>query len=200
MYVIISALAIMLLINSCATLDVSGAGSPQAQVMAAAQGDETMYVACQKLPLHERASGYASTLQVLAFGEHLTVVDVTDFYQINLNEKQAKEEQQLPTWAKVNYAGQQGFVAARCLVTQDMLAGQSLEAARKRMNATSAGEAGRGFSEYEEGDLVAMQGAKGKAVGGKANYKVLDSAFAERQVANPQQAYSRFRQLGQLGQ
>ncbi len=182
-------------LTACAALNPSGTGTTQSQAMAAAERQGSMYVACQVLPLHRQASGYAETLTVLKFGNEVTVLEVSDLYRLE------EGGDELPTWARVKAksSGQTGYVAARCLVNQAMLPSQAPDAAREGANTEGADEAGRGFSDYEEGDLFAMQGAHGQAVAGDANYPAIDGYLQQQQVSDPGSAYRDFRRTGGLG-
>ena len=188
-------LMFVLSLSACTALDPGGTGTTQSQAMAAAERQGSMYVACQFLPLHRQASGYAETLAVLKFGAEVTVLGVSNLYRLE------DGGTELPTWARVKTksSGQSGYIAARCLVEQDMLPSQAPDAAREGANTEGADEAGRGFSEYEEGDLFAMQGARGQAVVGEANYPAIDGYLQQQQVSDPASAYRDFRRAGGLG-
>ena len=88
----------------------------------------------------------------------------------------------------------------RCLVTKEVFKRQAPESALKKATVADLKGGGRGFSEEEEGDLVAMRGAGGEAKGGKANYERLDKLLKKAPEYNPQPVLEEFRRNGQLGE
>ena len=88
----------------------------------------------------------------------------------------------------------------RCLVTKEVFKRQAPEAALKNATVADLKGGSRGFTEEEEGDLVAMRGAGGEAKGGKAKYERLDKLLKKAPEYNPQPVLEEFRRNGQLGE
>jgi hypothetical protein len=75
-----------------------------------------------------------------------------------------------------------------------------MEVAEKKVAAVITTKARRNFSEDEDGDLRAMRGAAGKAVGGKANFAAIDKLIDAAQGRLDPAAQKIFRQAGHLGE
>ena len=75
-----------------------------------------------------------------------------------------------------------------------------MEIAEKKVAAVITTKAKRNFSEEEDGDLRAMRGAAGKAVGGKANFAAIDQLISDAQGRINPATERVFRQSGHLGE
>tara|TARA_B100000925_G_C21562961_1_gene284436 strand:- start:151 stop:399 length:249 start_codon:yes stop_codon:yes gene_type:complete len=77
---------------------------------------------------------------------------------------------------------------------------QTPEKVKQRVNALSAGQAKRNFSEDEKGDMTAMRGVAGKAKGAQANYEKVDKLIEENQKNLDIENFEVFRKNGRLGE
>ena len=134
------------------------------------------------------------------YEEDEAVADGTDDGMFRPETEKPPEYEEIPTWANIEVKGQTGFVPLRCLVTQAVFKRQAPESALKKATMADLKGGSRGFSEEEEGDLVAMRGAGGEAKGGKANYERLDKLLKKAPEYNPQPVLLEFRKNGQLGE
>lgn len=138
----------------------------------------TVYNACLNLPLFESPDRDARVLGLMKFGDSANVASVHGKYELPDSDpaSEAAQRARLPdrneedllnsnlfrriSWA--NLSGK-GYASASCLVKQEFFAKQRPALAQAKIAQLSSGAGKRGFSEEEEGDLVAMQGAAGKA-------------------------------------
>jgi hypothetical protein len=75
-----------------------------------------------------------------------------------------------------------------------------MEIAENKVAAVVTTKAKRNFSEDEDGDLRAMRGAAGRAVGGKANFAAIDQLINDAQGRINPATERAFRQSGYLGE
>jgi len=150
----------------------SGTGTGQRTVMDAVQTQETVYNACQDLPIHQAPSGYSRRTGSLPFGHPIRVANLAGFYTPH------GESDRLPSWAQIVSTQGNGFVAARCVVEADVLADQK-EAAARAERETGLMAGGRGFSDSDdESDLIAARGAAGSAaLAASAAYQKIDTVI-----------------------
>ena len=138
----------------------------------------TVYSACLNLPLFESPDRDARVLGLMKFGDSANVGSVHGKYELPDSDpaSEAAQRARLPDrneedllnsnlFRKISWAGLsgKGYANASCLVKQEMFAKQQPALAQAKIAQLSSGAGKRGFSEEEEGDLVAMQGAAGKA-------------------------------------
>ena len=102
-----------------------------------------------------------------------------------------------PAWAKI---GSKKYVPTSCLVGAALFKDQVMEIAEKKVAAVITTKAKRNFSEEEDGDLRAMRGAAGKAVGGKANFAAIDQLISDAQGRINPATERVFRKSGHLGE
>ena len=192
---------------------------PVNQSNAETEREKSLIMACKYLPLHAEVSGFSQPTALVGFG---TPVQVTSFEKCikvliiqaddeadsaadgtddgEFHPEKPPEYEEVPTWANIEVKGQTGYVPIRCLVTKEVFKRQAPEAALKNATVADLKGGSRGFSEEEEGDLVAMRGAGGEAKGGKANYERLDKLLKKAPEYNPQPVLEEFRRNGQLGE
>jgi len=175
----------MSLASGCASV-----GKPKADI------GQQLFVACNGLSLHQKPSGYSAVKRDLLFSQKVDVMDLAGFYQTSTK----GSDEAVAAWAKVKVAGDIGFVSTRCLVSQKLLKKQDANRAKLKANQQNTNSAGRGFSDDEEGDLVAMGGAAGKAKSGKADYKKIDKALKHSMQGNSSESLKNFRKKGALGE
>jgi hypothetical protein len=176
--------------------------------------EKALINACKVLPLHSELSGFSSPKALIGFGADIKVTSFEKFIKILIVQEEcdeyeqtcdedtekAPEYEEIPTWANIEVLDQTGFVPLRCLVTKDVFKRQAPAAALKKATVAELKGGSRGFSEEEDGDLVAMRGAGGKAKGGKANYEMLDKILKQAPEYNPQPVLLEFRKTGLLGE
>jgi len=192
---------------------------PVNQSNAETEREKSLIMACKHLPLHSEVSGYSKPTALIGFGTPVQVTSFEKFIKVLIvqtddeaddiadgtddemfHPEKPPEYEEIPTWANIEVKGQTGHVPVRCLVTKEVFKRQAPESALKKATVADLKGGGRGFSEEEEGDLVAMRGAGGEAKGGKANYERLDKLLKKAPEYNPQPVLEEFRRNGQLGE
>ena len=192
---------------------------PVNQSNAETEREKSLIMACKYLPLHSEVSGYSQPTALVGFGTPVQVTSFEKFIKVLIvqdddeadsiadgtddgmfHPEKPPEYEEIPTWANIEVKGQTGYVPIRCLVTKEVFKRQAPESALKKATVADLKGGSRGFSEEEEGDLVAMRGAGGEAKGGKANYERLDKLLKKAPEYNPQPALEEFRRSGQLGE
>ena len=138
----------------------------------------TIYNVCMRLPLFESPDRDAAVIGVLDYGESAHVASVHGRYELPDSDpsSEASQRARLPDrneddmlletlFRKVRWAGLtgKGYASASCLVKQELFPKQQPGLAQEKVAKLNSGAGKRGFSEEEEGDLVAMRGAAGKA-------------------------------------
>ena len=192
---------------------------PVNQSNAETEREKSLIMACKYLPLHSEVSGYSQPTALVGFGTPVQVTSFEKFIKVLIiqpddeadsaadgtddgmfHPEKPPEYEEIPTWANIEVKGQTGHVPVRCLVTKEVFKRQAPESALKKATVADLKGGSRGFSEEEEGDLVAMRGAGGEAKGGKANYERLDKLLKKAPEYNPQPVLEEFRRSGQLGE
>ncbi len=180
--------------------------------------EKSLIMACKHLPLHPDTSGYSQPNALIGFGTPVQVKSFEKFIKVLIvespeddenfdvtdgpivTEEKPPEYEEIPTWANIEVKGKTGYAPLNCLVTKEVFKRQAPAEALKKATVAELKGASRGFSEEEEGDLVAMRGAGGKVKGGKANYEKLDKLLKKAPEYNPQPVLEEFRRNGQLGE
>ena len=191
--------------------------------------NEDLYTACRNIPLQSDSSAVSKVLLVIPFGTTVKVLKFYDYYELPKSaqkndqapeddpasmgsggedigghgattEEEKKEPTKVPAWAKVQAGDKTGFISFRCLVDKDVLEKQDPTKALRKAQKQDVLRAGKGFSEQEDGDLVAMKGAVGKAKAGDANYKAIDEILSQPTEYNRKDVYKNFRKEGNLGE
>ncbi len=192
---------------------------PVNQSNAETEREKSLIMACKYLPLHTEVSGFSQPTALVGFGTPVQVTSFEKFVKVLIvqtddevdgiadgtddgmfHPEKPPEYEEIPTWANIEVKGQTGYVPIRCLVTKEVFKRQAPESALKKATVADLKGGSRGFSEEEEGDLVAMRGAGGEAKGGKANYERLDKLLKKAPEYNPQPVLEEFRRSGQLGE
>ena len=181
-------------------------------------GQQT-YVACKTVPVHGAPTAFSPMNGSKAFGDVVTISELAGLFTLpdsdydsrkKLEQANARARKQgqtqktiteadytRPTWAKI---GNKQYVPASCLVGAALFKEQNMETAEKKVAAVITTKAKRNFSEEESGDLRAMRGAAGKAVGGKANFVAIDQLIDDAQGRVDPATQRAFRQAGHLGE
>lgn len=140
---------------------------------------QTWIVACQKLPLHSRPSGYSSTRGALDYRTHVEILSLQGKYELpesqqdkNINNSESDSlmgggDKEYFAWAEVAAQNGSGFVPLSCLVNGSLIDGpyeNPADLVKQRFSLASesgapeAAVSSRGFSKKEKGDKVAMRG------------------------------------------
>ena len=177
------------------------------------------HIACKTAPIYSAPTAFSSMNGSETFGNIVTVTKLVDVFTLPDSDYQsrkkleqanarARKQGQMPkpiteadftrpTWAKIDL---KKYVPASCLVGTILFQEQVMEVAEKKVAAVITTKARRNFSEDEDGDLRAMRGAAGKAVGGKANFAAIDKLIDAAQGRLDPAAQKIFRQAGHLGE
>jgi len=152
---------------------------------------QTVYLACNEHPLHMQASGFVEYSRVLQFGEKVTISPFDDLTTMEVR----------AIWTKVVVGkSETGYLLSKCLVSEKLFHQQSpLKAQLKAKQESSIAKISKGFSEDEDGGLVAMGGAVGKASSGKANYPKIDKILTESESYDHRKPLKSFMAEGDLG-
>lgn len=177
------------------------------------------YIACKKLSVYSAPTAFSPMSGSKAFGDVVMITKLTGMFALPDSDYQSRKKLEQasararkqgqtpqtitkadytrPTWAQI---GTKQYVPASCLVGAALFQEQVMETAEKKVAAVITTKATRNFSEEEDGDLRAMRGAAGKAVGGKANFAAIDQLIADAQGRLNPAAQQAFRQAGHLGE
>ena len=179
---------------------------------------QTVFVACEKTPIHSRPTGLSSVVGESKFGEKHTVAKLealfelpnSDFsskrqleneYEMNKDtpgyEPVTKKQYTRAAWIGI---GDGRFLSGSCLVSKSLFGSQTIEKSKEKLKKLNIAKGKRGFSEDESGDLRAMRGAAGKAKAGRANYKVADEHITASQGEFDLGTLESFRREGKLGE
>ena len=138
----------------------------------------TVYNVCMRLPVLEAPDRDAAMIGVMRYGDSAHVASVHGRYELPDSDpsSEASQRARLPDrneddllletlFRRVSWAGLtgKGYASASCLVKQELFPKQQPGLAQEKVATLNSGAGKRGFSEEEEGDLVAMRGAAGKA-------------------------------------
>ncbi len=206
----------LLSITSIGAILVSG---PPAAAFEKLKEGQTAFIACRTVNLHTNPSALSPIKAVLSFGDKVTVQQLANIFElpdsdyhslVKLKEANARAQKQGKTpidiqktdhtraaWIKI---GTQKFLPASCVVGEKLFDQQTLKIAQEKVVAIITKKAKRNFSEEEDGDLRAMRGAAGKAVGGKADFATIDKLISDAQGKIDVAIQRAFRKAGRLGE
>ncbi|MHC8864647.1 M48 family metallopeptidase [Arenicellales bacterium IMCC57338] len=174
----------------------------------------TVFNACEQLPVFAAPSVESEVVGTLKFGESATVSSVHGKYQLPDSDPSSEASQRkrlgqnadglLPgLFNRVEWAGlgARGYASANCLLTQDKFVGQNPAVAERKISQLlSARRARAGFSEEEEGDMTAMSGAAGKRKKSKPDQAAADSYLSSSLATFSLDNEIEFRRNGGLGE
>ena len=180
---------------------------------------ETVRVACLKLNVYSMPTAFSEITSKKKFGSSLKIMELLSIFELpNSDYSSRKKLEQAAFRAKkrgksVNpitkkdytraswvLVGTGEYVQASCLVNENLFEEQTEELAEAKVIAVITQKAKRNFSEEEEGDLRAMKGVAGKALGGKADFELIDEIIAKTQGKIDLQYLKQFRKEGNLGE
>ena len=206
----------VLSVTSIGTILVS---SPPAVAFEKLAKGQNAFIACKTVNAHTNPSTLSPISAVLNFGDKVTVRQLANIFELpdsdyqsraklkEANDRARKQGKTPKAIQKTDYTraawikiGTQKFLPASCLVGKKLFNEQTLEIAKEKVIAVITKKAKRNFSEEEEGDLRAMRGAAGKAVGGKADFATIDKLIANAQGQVDSNVQKAFREAGRLGE
>ena len=177
------------------------------------------HIACKNVSVYSAPTAFSPMSGGKVFGDVVIITKLTGMFTLPDSDYQSRKKLEQasararkqgqtpqtitkadytrPTWAQI---GTQQYVPASCLVGAALFKEQVMETAEKKVAAVITTKAKRNFSEEEDGDLRAMRGAAGEAVGGKANFAAIDQLIADAQGRLNPTAQQAFRQAGHLGE
>jgi hypothetical protein len=177
------------------------------------------HIACKTAPIYSTPSAFSPMTGSQAFGNIVKVTKLVDIFTLPDSDYQSRKKLEQasararkqgqtpkpitkadytrPAWAQI---GTEKYVPTSCLVGAALFKDQVIEIAEKKVAAVVTTKAKRNFSEDEDGDLRAMRGAAGRAVGGKANFAAIDRLISEAQGRIDPASQRAFRQSGHLGE
>ena len=180
---------------------------------------DTVFVACQNIFVHEKPSIFSAKIKTLKFGDRLNVIGLTKLFTLPASDASSREtlereekddaEQEdreiRPVSAELYTRASwlqftNGYSPASCFVTKQLMKTQTIEKVKQKVNALSAKQAKRNFSEDEKGDMTAMRGVAGKAKGAQADYVKVDKLIEENQQKLDSEIFQAFRRNGRLGE
>ena len=194
-------------------------GGPPTAAFEKLKKGQTAFIACKTVNVHTNPSALSPIKAIQRFGDKITVQQLANIFElpdsdyqslVKLKEANARAQKQGKTpaaiqkidhtraaWIKI---GTQKFLPASCLVGKKLFDEQTLETAQEKVVAVITKKAKRNFSEEEDGDLRAMRGAAGKAVGGKADFVTIDKLISNAQGKIDPGVQKAFREAGRLGE
>ena len=177
------------------------------------------HIACKTTPVYSAPTVFSPMTGSKTFGDIVKITKLAAIFTLPESDYQsrkkleqanarARKQGQTPktiteadytrsAWAKIS---NKEYVPTSCLVGTALFKDQVIEIAEKKVAAVVTTKAKRNFSEDEDGDLRAMRGAAGKAVGGKANFAAIDQLISDAQGRINPAAERVFRQSGHLGE
>lgn len=180
---------------------------------------DTVFVACKNIFVHKKPSVFSAKIKTLKFGDRLNVIGLTKLFTLPASDASSKEtlereeeddaEQEdreiRPVSAELYTRASwlqftNGYSPASCFVTKQLMKTQTIEKVKQKVNALSAKQAKRNFSEDEKGDMTAMRGVAGKAKGAQADYVKVDELIGENQQKLDSGIFQAFRRNGRLGE
>ncbi len=170
---------------------------------AAPQG-EVRHVAVKSLPVKRAPFALSTTVAPLRYGTVVTLVDdsqpAAGQNEGKKGKKNKKQENRPPKatgpWVKVITGNIEGYVPAASLLTPEMFNAQSPEGAATEADA----EAGKGFSESEDPEVMAAKGALGAMSGSGSDTGTLDDLIKRQPVGDVTERNREFRREGKLGE
>ena len=180
---------------------------------------QDVFVACTEVHAHEAMSKFSPILRKLDFGQKIKIIELLGKFYLpdsdysskqklqeaynravkqNLEAKQVSEaDYSRHTWAKIQDGS---FVPTSCLVGEKLFLEQTVDLAEKKVANIITMKAKRNFSDDEQGDMRAMRGAAGKALGGSANFEMLDLIIEDSYNRSNNISFRDFRKSGHLGE
>ena len=180
---------------------------------------QDVFVACTDVHAHETMSKFSPILRKLDFGQRIKIIELLGKFYLPGSDYSSKQKLQEAynravkqnleakavteadyyrhTWAKIQDGS---FVPTSCLVGEKLFSEQTEDLAEKKVANIITMKAKRNFSDDEQGDMRAMRGAAGKAVGGSANFEMLNLIIEDNFNRVDSVTSREFRKSGHLGE
>ena len=179
----------------------------------------TVFNACKSIPVLSAPNPDSQVVGQLSFGESVKVRSHEGVYELPDSDAQSLARQKKrsssgrnedggkeinpnsykrPAWIGI---GNNKFVIAACLVDADLIKKQNVEQAEAKIaSIKGSSKAKKGFTEEEEGDVVVMKGAAGKAKSGKPQIGSMNDYLAGLFAVDTRAQLEGFRKEGKLGE
>ena len=179
----------------------------------------TVFNACKSIPVLSAPNPDSQVVGQMSFRESVKVRSHEGVYELPDSDAQSLARQKKrsssrndedggkeinpnsykrPAWIGI---GNNKFVIAACLVDGDLIKKQNVEQAEAKIaSIKDSSKAKKGFTEEEEGDVVVMKGAAGKAKKGVAQTGSIDDYLAGLSVVDTKGQLGSFRKEGKLGE
>mgnify|MGYP001239910276 CR=1 FL=1 len=180
---------------------------------------QDVFVACTEVQAHEAMSKFSPILRELDFGQRIKIIELLGKFYLPDSDYSSKQKLQEAykravnqnleakavteadysrhIWAKIQDGS---FVPTSCLVGEKLFLEQTVDLAEKKVANIITMRAKRNFSDDEQGDMRAMRGVAGKALGGSANFKMLDLIIEDSYDRLNNISFREFRKSGHLGE
>ena len=178
----------------------------------------TVFNACKSIPVLSAPNPDSQVVGHLSFGESVKVRSYEGVYELPDSDAQSLARQKKrsssrndedggkeinpnsykrPAWIGI---GNNKFVIAACLVDANLMKKQNPEQAKARLASLKGVKVKKGFTEEEEGDVVVMKGAAGKAKKGVAQTGSIDDYLTGLSAVDTRGQLGSFREEGRLGE
>ena len=179
----------------------------------------SVFNACKSIPVLSAPNPDSQVVGQLSFGESVKVRSHEGIYELPDSDAQSLARQKKrsssrndedggkeikphtykrPAWIGI---GNNKFVIAACLVDGDLIKKQDPEQSMAKIaSIDGSSKAKKGFTEEEEGDVVAMKGAAGKAISGKPQIGSMNDYLAGLFAVDTRAQLEGFRKEGKLGE
>ena len=178
----------------------------------------TVFNACKSIPVLSAPNPDSQVVGQLSFGESVKVRSHEGVYELPDSDAQSLARQKKrsssrndedggkeinpnsykrPAWIGI---GNNKFVIAACLVDADLIKKQDPEQSKAKLASIDSSKAKKGFTDDEEGDVVVMKGAAGKAITGKPQIGTMNDYLADLFAVDTRSQLDGFRKEGKLGE
>lgn len=176
----------------------------------------TVFNACNQLAVLGTPADYRSIIRKLKFGTSIQVTGLFGVYELpatdfdsKINAQRRAEQddevrgalpidpREYTRYTCLVLNGNE-FVPANCFVDEALFKQQNKVRSLEKVMAIAFRAGKKGFSEEEDGDLKALKGATGAAIGGKANYPAIDEHLSKRVEMLGSDALKQFMDAGGL--
>ena len=178
----------------------------------------SVFNACKSIPVLSAPNPDSQVVGHLSFGESVKVRSHEGVYELPDSDAQSLARQKKrsssrndedggkeinpnsykrPAWIGI---GNNKFVIAACLVDADLIKKQDPEQSKAKLASIDSSKAKKGFTDDEEGDVVVMKGAAGKAKSGKPQIGSMNDYLAGLFAVDTRAQLEGFRKEGKLGE
>ena len=178
----------------------------------------TVFNACKSIPVLSAPNPDSQVVGQMSFRESVKVRSHEGVYELPDSDAQSLARQKKrsssrndedggkeinpnsykrPAWIGI---GNNKFVIATCLVDADLIKKQDPEQSKAKLASIDSSKAKKGFTDDEEGDVVVMKGAAGKAITGKPQIGTMNDYLADLFAVDTRSQLDGFRKEGKLGE